>query len=177
MTRPAPKNISVTPVFSSSLMPNFSHFMVSKERVVSLGARGLSLETVKTVGWARVRCLVRGPGSGDPGPGTRSPATARTQLGCPGGHRARLPSAAPLLPGRFLMRPVGLRKPPKTGWSQWVFSRWNAQVFSRLKTGTLRSRKIAIPMWKLHLWRGVTPQKCVRSWATELHTSCRSELT
>lgn len=110
------------------------------------------------------RCRLRCPGSYDRGPALcpsepgllpalGSAARALITPGCP------VPAQAPLLPcllGRFLMRPVGLRKPPKTGWSQWVFSHWNAQVFSRLKTGTLRSRKIATLMWTLHLmeaWR------------------------
>ena len=60
--------------------------MVSKERVVSLGARGLSLETVKTVGWlavsgawSGVRAVIRGPALGARTlPGISSAARADT---------------------------------------------------------------------------------------------------
>ena len=149
MTRPAPKNISVTPVFQAA-WSQFFPFHGEQRKGCQFGSERALIGDGKNC-WLSLS-PVPGPGSGlwwagarHSEPGHR-PATARL----PGRTRSPAPSAAPLLPGRFLMRPVGLRKPPKTGWSQWVFSHWNAQVFSRLKTGTLRSRKIATPMWTLH---------------------------
>ena len=155
MTTPAPR---ISPLHQFLMSgAQFFPFHGEQRKGCQFGSERALIGDGKNCWLAVSGCRVRCPGSSDHRPALtrQSPAWARTLLGCPGAHQAG--SAAALL-GRFLMRPVGLRKPPKTGWSQWVFSHWNAQVFSRLKTGTLRSRKIATLMWTLHLmeaWPGL----------------------
>ena len=80
-----------------SLLPRWA-----KERVETVveerGARGLSLETIKTLGQASVQ----------EGSGLRRPAPRFKTRGAVSG------AVRP-----FLMWPVGPRKPPKTGWTHW----------------------------------------------------------
>ena len=181
MTRPAPKKSSPLHEF---LKPGAQFFPFHGEQ-----RKGCQFGSERALIGDGKNCwlgLVAGAGSGLSwsGPGPRKPEPGLSPDPAQPGRSsagAQAGSSAPL-PGRFLMRPVGLRKPPKTGWSQWVFSHWNAQVFSRLKTGTLRSRKIATPMWTLHLteaWPEAWRWRCVRNWASaaEHLARWRSEMT
>lgn len=109
-------------IFSSSLD------LVSKRKGCQFGARGLPLETIKSLGLY---------GADEPGLRRTAPGW-KTRAG-PG------QSVSP-----FLMWPVRLRKPPKTGRSQWVF-RTEMLRFSVFWRQAYRAQEKLQQMWKLHL--------------------------